>query len=83
MDINIVLLYKDQIMADIESLLDACKRNCSDYHNNDKELIEAPDRCANCPIAEFIGIILLNKAKRKYAESQLDKEKPGNVKLND
>ncbi len=66
-------------MDDIESLLDACKRNCSDYHNADKELLEAPDRCANCPIAKFIGIILLNKSKRKFAESELDKEKPGNV----
>ncbi len=77
MNINIVVLYKDQIMDDIESLLDACQRNCTDYHNADKELLEAPDRCANCPIAEFIGVILLNKSKRKYAESLLEKGKSG------
>ncbi len=73
MNINIVVLYKEKIMDDIESLLDACKRNCSDYHNNDKELLAAPDRCVDCPITEFISLILLNRAKSKYAESE---EKP-------
>ncbi len=71
-------------MKDIASLLDVCKRMCYDYHDYDKELLATPDRCANCPIAEFIGIILLNRTKRKYAESELDKakiigQKPGNV----
>ncbi len=66
-------------MEDIASLLEACKRNCYDYHNADKELLAAPDRCVDCPITEFIGLILLNRAKRKYGESQLDKEKPRNA----
>ncbi len=65
-------------MKDIASLLEVCKRKCYDYYDNDKELLAAPDRCIDCPITEFIGIILLNRAKRKYAESQLDKGNPGN-----
>ncbi len=62
-------------MKDIASLLEVCKRKCYDYHgvDNEDESISVPNRCVDCPITEFISLIL-NRAKRKYAESELDKE---------